>query len=110
MYLLNSEQKVGANDLQGSMAYYGTEAAMEKMASDLGDLYTQKKNPKSTEIQNLGLPTPGMVPSLSGISYPEYTFTVPNTDANGYPVGSSGTLTTGANAGLLPRSFQSLCQ
>src|SRR5690348_7455625 len=63
VYLLNSEQKVGANDLQGSMAYYGTEAAMEKMASDLGDLYTQKKNPKSTEIQNLGLPTPGMVPS-----------------------------------------------
>src|ERR1035438_7630620 len=83
IYSVVTEQALGGNDKESLAAFYGAEAAMEKMMVDIGNLYQAKAAPKTTDIQNLGAAS--YQPSITGITYNTYTFTVPSTDSNGYP-------------------------
>ena len=38
-YLVNNEQHMGSNDLEGNLAYYGAESGMENLTAQLSALY-----------------------------------------------------------------------
>ena len=97
LYLVNTESRLTATDLESSRAFYGAEAGMEKMMADLSLLYSSKLSPTVTEIQGLG--DSSYQPVIGGISYPEYTFTIPN--VGGVPTIEVRTISSGPNEGLL---------
>lgn len=97
MYMTNTETRVGGNDLENNLAYYGGEAGMEKMTSDLGNLYNGNQAPTVANIKNLSNYPPQNMP---GITYTEYTFDVP-VDGKGNPVSHTSNVKTGPNQGLI---------
>src|SRR5271169_4268358 len=70
LYMVTNESKMGGNDLEANLAFYGAESGMEKLTSDLAALYVQYQVPKNPQIQALTTfpPTSAMV---SGMSYTE---------------------------------------
>ena len=84
MYLVSNEARMGGNDLEANLAFYGAESGMEKLTSDLSALYTQYQAPSNTQIQNVVNfpPTSAMV---GGMTYSEtitYPTNPPNTPAH----------------------------
>src|SRR3981081_3588989 len=75
LFMVTNESKMGGNDLEANLAYYGAESGMEKLTADLAALYVQYQVPKNPQIQALTgyPPTSAMV---SGMTYNE-TITVP---------------------------------
>jgi len=109
LYLVTNESRMSGNDLETNLAYYGAESGMEKLTADLSSLYQQSMIPSNAQIQNLVNfpPTPAMV---SGMTYSE-SISYP-LDANGNPVTSWNTISSGANQGLyaeiIPMNLQVL--
>ena len=101
LFLVTNETRMGGNDLEANLAYYGAESGMEKLTADLSSLYTQYMIPSNLQIQNLTNfpPTPAMV---SGMNYAE-SITYP-TDGTGNPVSGWNTISAGANQGLVRRN------
>jgi len=97
MYIVSTETRLGANYLETNTAYYGAEAAMEKMTVDVSSLYTVRHAPTVAEIQALG--GSSYQPALPGMTYPVYTFTVPS--AGGMPVSQFRNVSSGPNEGLV---------
>src|ERR1700733_1289707 len=50
MYLVNNEQKMGGNDLEGNLAYYGAESGVENLTAQLSQLYQSSQSPTPTSI------------------------------------------------------------
>jgi Tfp pilus assembly protein PilX len=107
LLMVNNESRMGGNDLETNLAYYGAESGMEKLTADLSSLYDQSIAPSNAQIQNLTNfpPTAAMVGNMS---YNE-TITYP-LDANGNPVSSYNTISSGDNRGsyalVIPMSMQ----
>lgn len=107
LFMVGNETRMGGNDLEANLAFYGAESGMEKLTADLSALYTTSMNPSSAQIQNLTNfpPTAAMVNEMS---YTE-TITYP-TDANGNPVSTWNTVSSGSNQGvyaeIVPMSLQ----
>ena len=97
LYLVNTESRLAATDLESSRAFYGAEAGMEKMMADLSLLYSSMLSPSESAIQGLG--DSGYQPVIEDISYPDYSFTIPLED--GVPKVVVRTVTSGPNEGLL---------
>jgi len=97
VYMVGTESRLGGTDRENTLAYYGAEAGMEKMMADLSDLYTVQQAPTVAAIQALGVP--GLQPVLPGVTYPEYTFTVPN--VGGVPTAEVRNISSGPNEGLV---------
>src|SRR6202163_967648 len=74
-YKVNHEQRLQQADSGNTSAYYGAEAGMEKMMSDLSLLYTQIAAPTNCDIAKLQATPPP--PSAVGSTYSEYVFNVP---------------------------------
>jgi len=96
MMLTNSEIRIGGNDKESNMAYYGAESGMEKITSDLAALYQQKQAPSSADIQNL-INYPPDSSMVGATTYsPQETIT--------YPTGALTTtpkiISSGPNQGL----------
>ncbi len=96
VYLVNSEHNIGGADAENSLAFYGAEAGMEQMMSDLGTLYTVEQSPLVSSITALQ----NNAPTVTGISYKEYLFNVP-TNTNGTPISTTRNISTGPYAGLV---------
>jgi hypothetical protein len=101
MYMVTNETKMGGNDLEANLAYYGAESGMEKLTANLAALYVQYQVPTGTQIQALATqpPTSAMVP---GMNYPvgSMSITYPTTTAGGPPTSAYNTISSGANQGL----------
>jgi len=97
MYMTNTEVRIGGNDLENNLAFYAAEGGMEKMTSDLDNLYTTNQSPSAAAINALSNYPPSNIP---GISYSEYKFTVP-LDSSGNPAATVSTVSSGPNAGLI---------
>jgi hypothetical protein len=97
MYLVNTEARLAITDMEGSQAFYGAEAGMEKMMADLSLLYSAILAPTVTDIE--GLAATDYQPVISGVSYPEYDFDIPN--VSGEPIVEVRTISSGPNEGLL---------
>src|SRR5579859_5852154 len=106
MYTVNTEVHLQKTDQGTGMAYYGAEAGMEKMMTDLSNLYNVTPFPSATAIQNVaGLTNVPPAADLNGTGFSQYQIVVP-TDVNGNPNFYSTTVHGGANDGLLAQVLQ----
>jgi Tfp pilus assembly protein PilX len=98
LYTVTSESKMGGNDLEANLAFYGAESGMEKLTSDLGALYQANMVPTAAQIQALALnpPTAAMVGSMN---YNE-NINVPINPVTGAVLTGWNTISSGANQGL----------
>jgi len=110
VYKVNHEQHLQRTDMANTLAYYGAEAAMEKMMADLSKLYGQKAAPTNCDVTNLQALAPSQM--VVGVTYPEYIYNVPAPIGGGCgPLPSTiQTITSGPNEGLqaqiVPMSLQ----
>jgi len=101
VYSVGTEKSVSSNDEERNLAFYGAEAAMEKMTADLGSLYQTQKSPTIAQIQ--ALQSVSFQPNLSNISYPTGTYQfVMAADATNpsMPASATQNISSGSNAGL----------
>ena len=99
VYKVNHEQHLQRTDMSNSLAYYGAEAAMENMMSDLSGLYAQKASPTNCDINTLQAQAPNN--AVVGVTYPEYIFNVPPNGGGCSALPSTvQTISSGANEGL----------
>jgi hypothetical protein len=56
-FLVNDEQHMGSNDLEGNLAYYGAESGMENLTAQLSTLYQTSPSPTPSAL--CALVTPG---------------------------------------------------
>ncbi len=74
VYVVSSETRMHTTDLENTQSFYATEAAMEKMMTDMAALYTIKLSPTTSEIAT-AVTASNKWPVLQGISYSEYQVT-----------------------------------
>jgi len=100
MYSTIAEQSNAGIDQQRNTAYYAAEAAMEKMTSDLGTLYTFNKAPGITQIN--GLTAPSYYPGVTNATFQEYSISVtPQSAGSDVPASTTTTISSGSNSGLV---------
>lgn len=97
LFMVTNEVRMSGNDLEDNLAYYGAESGIEKLTSDLSDLYTANMVPTNAQIQNLTNypPTTAMVSNMNFTETISYSL-----DANGNPVAGWNTISSGSNQGL----------
>jgi len=87
IYLVSNEQRMGNNDLEGNIAYYGAEAGIENLTSQLSQLYQTSQSPNAAAINALSTPVnwPTNVTgsNVSGMTFPQYNVTWPSTYPDG---------------------------
>src|SRR6202790_323197 len=99
VYKVNHEQHLQPADSGNTAAYYGAEAGMEKMMSDLSLLYTQIAAPTNCDIAKLQATPPPQ--SAVGSTHPEYVFNVPAVGGGCVaPPTNVQTSSSGPNSGL----------
>ena len=93
---VNTEGRVGGNDMEHNVAFHAAEGGIENMTSALANTF-----------QNIQSPTVGQITALSNypptndptITYTDYSFT-PVTNPDGTLWSSYGQITSGQNQGL----------
>ena len=98
LFIVTNESRIGGNDLEANLAYYGAESGMEKLTSDLSALYTQYQAPKNDKIQNL-INFPPTAAMVGGMNYTE-TINVPLMADGLTPQSTVNTISAGSNQGL----------
>jgi hypothetical protein len=99
--LITSGQKLSGVNNDYSKAFYGAEAAMEKMTADIGTLFDTNYSPSGPQILALET-TP---PALSGINYVQangssgYVISFA-TDGSGNPLATTNVINSGAYQGM----------
>src|ERR1700739_3573859 len=56
LYMVSNEARMGGNDLEGNLAYYGAEAGIENLTSELSQLYQTSQAPNAASITALKNP------------------------------------------------------
>jgi Tfp pilus assembly protein PilX len=99
-YSTISERSNAGTDMQKNTAFYASEAAMEKMTSDLGNLYQTDKSPTIADITTLN--GASYQPNLGNVAYNEYNIQVPPDAVNPLlPAAVTSNISSGPNAGLV---------
>src|SRR5215813_4570171 len=57
LYMVSNETRIGGNDLEGNLAYYGAEAGIENLTSQLSQLYQTSQSPNAGSLQALVNPS-----------------------------------------------------
>jgi hypothetical protein len=112
LYLVNNEQRMGGNDLESNLAYYGAESGIENLTAQLSQLYQSSPAPDAASIN--ALTTPANYPTavsgsnITGINYNQYSITWPPNQTNGQPCpntpnpcGSWDIVGSGPNQGMV---------
>ncbi len=88
LYMVSNEERMGGNDLEGNLAYYGAESGIENMTAQLSQLYQQSQSPNSAAILALtsatNWPTAITGSNITNTAYAE-SITWPSTQTNGTP-------------------------
>src|SRR5580658_1332337 len=79
LMMVNTEGKVGGQDVQNNLAFHSAEGGIEHMTSDLANMFQNIESPTAAQIEALSADAPV---SNNLMSYPIYTLT-PATNANG---------------------------
>ena len=96
--MVTNESRMGGNDLESNLAYYGAESGMEKLTADLSALYTQYQGPDQRPDSGSGQFSPtaghGQRNELlhETITYPPMP--------SGNPASTFNTVSSGSNQGL----------
>ncbi|MGC2370655.1 MAG: PilX N-terminal domain-containing pilus assembly protein [Candidatus Sulfotelmatobacter sp.] len=88
IYLVNNEQRMGGNDLEGNLAYYGAESGIENLTAQISQLYQSSQTPTAAALTALAspanYPTAVTGSNITGMNYVE-SITWPSTQTNGLP-------------------------
>ncbi|MGB8583262.1 MAG: PilX N-terminal domain-containing pilus assembly protein, partial [Candidatus Sulfotelmatobacter sp.] len=88
LYLVNNEQRMGGNDLEGNLAYYGAESGIENLTAQISQLYQSSQTPTAASLTALAspanYPTAVTGSNITGMNYAE-SITWPSTQTNGLP-------------------------
>ena len=114
LMMVNTEAKVGTQDVQNNTTFAAAEGAIEKMTSDLAGTFQNIESPTVSQIEGLSALQPT---NTLALSYPVYTLT-PATTTNGAGVvvlqTSFGQIASGPYQGLsaelLPVTLQATAQ
>jgi hypothetical protein len=109
-WLVTGDQKLGGNNSDRQLAFYGAEAGMESLTASLENLFDQNYAPNGTAINTL-MTAPGPPSNIPHVQYIapglttpgsgyQITFTPTVGNAN-LPATSWGTIPTGTYAGLV---------
>ncbi|MGA8762525.1 MAG: PilX N-terminal domain-containing pilus assembly protein [Candidatus Sulfotelmatobacter sp.] len=86
LYLVTNEQRMGGNDLEDNLAFYGAEAGLENLTAQISQLYQTSQTPGAAAITALAspanYPTAISGSNITNMNYVE-SVTWPATDANG---------------------------
>lgn len=96
LMMVNTEGKVGTQDVQNNGTFHAAEGAIEKMTSDLANVFQNLQSPTASQIEALSALAPA---NTLAMSYPVYTLT-PTVDANGNLLTNYGQIATGPYEGL----------
>jgi hypothetical protein len=111
LFMVSNEARMGGNDLEGNLAYYGAEAGIENLTSQISTLYQTSQSPDAASIN--ALTNAANFPTQVGgsnISYMNYTesITWPATQTNGAacpnapnPCGSWDIVGSGPDQGMV---------
>ena len=100
--LLASSQKQAGTSTDQVTAFYGAEAGMEKMTSDLGNLFSQTYSPSISQVNALETAPP----AIPGVNFVKedgssgYLITPLAVDANGNPAPTITTIKSGTYQGM----------
>ncbi|MFZ0759248.1 MAG: PilX N-terminal domain-containing pilus assembly protein, partial [Candidatus Sulfotelmatobacter sp.] len=111
LYLVTSEQRMGNNDLEGNLAFYGAESGMENLTAQLSQLYQTSQTPTAASITALtsasNYPTAVSGSNITNMNYVE-SITWPATQTNGTacanapnPCGSWDIVGSGSDQGMV---------
>src|ERR1700685_3586515 len=104
LYTVSNESRMGGNELEGNLAYYGAEAGMENLTAQLSTLYQTSQTPTAANITALAGPTnyPTTVSgsNITSMNYVE-SITWPNSDAAGNPTGTWDIVGAGQDQGMV---------
>jgi PilX N-terminal len=88
LYLVTNEQRMGGNDLEDNLAFYGAESGIENLTAEVSQLYQTSQSPNGAAITALtapaNYPTNITGSNITNMNYVE-SITWPATDANGNP-------------------------
>jgi len=99
MYTVTGSGRVGGNDLEANIAFYGAESGMEKLTSDVLNLYQQELSPSQADLTNLAktsAPSSAQIPGMTYLESVNWT----NVDSKGNPVTSTSVVSGGPYSGL----------
>jgi len=104
LYMVTNEARMGGNDLEGNMAYYGAEAGIENLTAQLSQLYQSSTTPDATAVNALWQNNANLPTAISGsnITYMNYQqkITWPFSDAKGNPAGTWDIVGSGPDQGM----------
>ena len=105
LYLVNNEQHMGSNDLEGGLAFYGAEAGIENLTAQVSQLYETSQAPKAADIQALtapaNYPTNITGANITNMQYTIPPITWPNSDAQGNPAATWDIVGSGPDQGMV---------
>src|ERR1022692_4662823 len=105
LYMVSNEQRMGGNDLESNLAFYGAEAGMENLTAQLSQLYQSSQTPTAASIQALtapaNLPTAVTGSNITNMNYVEPPITWPYSDAAGNPTGKWDIVGSGSDQGMV---------
>ena len=117
LFMVSNEARMGGNDLEGNLAYYGAEAGIENLTSELSQLYQSSQSPNAASLQALvnpsNYPTAVSGANITNMNYsecitwpPNQTCPAPATDPKGtWDIVGSGP-DEGMVATLIPVTLQ----
>ena len=104
LYTVTNEQRMGGNDLEGNIAYYGAESGIENLTAQLSLLYQSSQTPDAASIQALAgpanYPTAISGSNITNTNYVE-NITWPFSDALGNPKGTWDIVGSGQDQGMV---------
>jgi hypothetical protein len=107
LYTVSNESRMGGNELEGNLAYYGAEAEMENLTAQLSTLYQTSQTPTAATITALASTPSNWATAVSGSNvtslnyYPIPQIIWPNSDASGNPVGTWDIVGAGQDQGMV---------
>ena len=111
LYMVSNEQRMGGNDLEGNLAYYGAESGIENLTAQISQLYQTSQTPNAAAITALtnpaNYPTAIAGSNITSMNYVE-SITWPSTQTNGAacpnppnPCGSWDIVGSGSDQGMV---------
>ena len=111
LFMVSNEARMGGNDLEGNLAYYGAEAGIENLTSELSQLYQSSQSPNAASLNALVSPAnyPNAVSgaNITNMNYVE-TISWPPTKSDGTacpnapdPCGSWDIVGSGPDQGMV---------
>jgi len=105
LYTVSNESRMGGNELEGNLAYYGAEAEMENLTAQLSTLYQTSQTPNATAITALATTSSNWPTAISGSNITNISYTPsitwPNSDGAGNPTGAWDIVGAGQNQGMV---------